>query len=76
MYCIAMKKHIIDNTSFKMCLQLLKFLSKDDLLKKYYQVSSFININIIIYFIYFIESLIIFICIFYVDKQYFKEYKE
>lgn len=35
MYSIAMKKHIIDNTLFKTCLQLLKFLSKDDLLAKF-----------------------------------------
>ncbi|XP_001944167.2 origin recognition complex subunit 3 [Acyrthosiphon pisum] len=35
MYSTAMKKHIIDNTSFKTCLQLLKFLSKDDLLAKF-----------------------------------------
>ncbi|XP_060840179.1 origin recognition complex subunit 3 [Rhopalosiphum padi] len=35
MYCTAMKKHIIDNTSYKTCLQLLKFLSKDDILAKF-----------------------------------------
>jgi len=38
MYCTAMKKHIIDNTAYKTCLQLLKFLSKDDLLKKFHKV--------------------------------------
>ncbi|KAL4122262.1 hypothetical protein QTP88_014629 [Uroleucon formosanum] len=35
MYSTAMKKHIIDDPSFKTCLQLLKFLSKDDLLAKF-----------------------------------------
>lgn len=35
MYCTAMKKHIIDDTSYKTCLQLLKFLSKDELLAKF-----------------------------------------
>ncbi|KAL5244172.1 hypothetical protein ACI65C_011582 [Semiaphis heraclei] len=35
MYSSAMKKHIIDNISYKTCLQLLKFLSKDDLLAKF-----------------------------------------
>ncbi|XP_015372173.1 PREDICTED: origin recognition complex subunit 3 [Diuraphis noxia] len=35
MYSTAMKKHIIDDTSYKTCLQLLKFLSKDDLLAKF-----------------------------------------
>lgn len=34
MYCTAMKAHIIDSASYKTCLQLLKFLSKDDLLIK------------------------------------------
>lgn len=38
MYSIGMKKHIIDDTSFKTCLQLLKFLSKDDLLTKFNKV--------------------------------------
>ncbi|XP_050432352.1 origin recognition complex subunit 3 [Adelges cooleyi] len=38
MYCTAMKKHIIDDPSFKTCLQLLKFLSKDDLLSKFNRV--------------------------------------
>jgi len=38
MYSTAMKKHIIDNTLFKTCLQLLKFLSKDDLLAKFDKV--------------------------------------
>jgi len=42
MYSTAMKKHIIDNTSFKTCLQLLKFLSKDDLLAKFDKVISII----------------------------------
>lgn len=38
LYCIAMKKHIIEDKSFKTCLQLLKFLSKEDLLKKFNEV--------------------------------------
>lgn len=38
MYSTAMKKHIIDDPSFKTCLQLLKFLSKDDLLAKFDKV--------------------------------------
>lgn len=47
MYCIAMKKHIIDDTSFKTCLQYLKFLSKDDLLSKFEKV---IFMSMIIFF--------------------------
>lgn len=47
MYCTAMKKHIIDHSSFKTCLQYLKFLSKDDLLAKFEKV---ILISIIIFF--------------------------
>lgn len=34
MYCTAMKSHIIDSSDYKTCLQLLKFLSKEDLLIK------------------------------------------
>ncbi|XP_022179450.1 origin recognition complex subunit 3 isoform X1 [Myzus persicae] len=46
MYCTGMKKHIIDNASYKICLQLLKFLSKDDLLAKFDQIIHILkNIN-------------------------------
>lgn len=41
MYCTAMKKHIIDDVSYKTCLQLLKFLSKDDLLAKFDKVINY-----------------------------------
>lgn len=48
-----MKKHIIDNTSFKTCLQLLKYLSKDDLSKKFDKVIFliFIHLNQTIFFV-------------------------
>ncbi|XP_050542616.1 origin recognition complex subunit 3 isoform X2 [Daktulosphaira vitifoliae] len=40
MYCYAMKKHIVDDQSFKTSIQLLNFLSKDDLLLKFHQISD------------------------------------
>lgn len=45
MYCIAMKKHVVESADYKMCLQLLKFLSKDDLLNKFDKV-YFVRINV------------------------------
>lgn len=48
MYCTAMKKHIIDNASYKTCLQLLKFLSKDDLLTKFDKVLNLFLFLVII----------------------------
>ncbi|VVC34496.1 Origin recognition complex, subunit 3 [Cinara cedri] len=40
MYSIAMKKHVIESAEYKTCLQLLKFLSKDDLLIKLNKISQ------------------------------------
>lgn len=48
MYCTAMKKHVIESTDYKICLQLLKFLSKADLLDKFDKV-CFMNINVYSY---------------------------
>lgn len=60
MYCTAMKKHIIDNTSYKTCLQLLKFLSKDDILAKFDKVINFLLLLFIfdIIFINFTSSIL------------------
>lgn len=50
MYCTAMKSYIIDSADYKTCLQLLKFLSKEDLLRKLYKV---ILLNLIFYLVFF-----------------------
>lgn len=51
MYSIGMKKHIVDDTSFKTCLQLLKFSSKSDLLSKFDKV-IFNEITLVLLFIF------------------------
>lgn len=53
MYSTGMKRHIVENSSFKTCLQLLKFLSKDDLLEK------FDKVNVVYFFILVFNSTLI-----------------